>query len=114
VIELRTAHTADLDASTRSAIRRLMDAAFDDVSDDTFETVLGGVHGLVVEDGDLVGHASVVQRRLLHAGRALRTGHVEGVAVRQDRRRRGPPVRGMYVLVTAPDQARGAGSGPGP
>ena len=98
VIELRTAHTADLDASTRSAIRRLMDAAFDGVSDDTFENVLGGVHALVVEEGELVGHGSVVQRRLLHAGRALRTGYVEGVAVRQDRRRRGHGAAMMSAL----------------
>jgi aminoglycoside 2'-N-acetyltransferase I len=31
----------------------------------------------------------VVQRRLLHGGRALRSGYVEGVGVRADRRRRG-------------------------
>ncbi len=88
--ELRAAHTADLDAKTKAAVRGLMDAAFGGVSDDTFENVLGGVHALVFdEDGELVGHGSVVQRRLLHAGRALRTGYVEGVAVRADRRRRG-------------------------
>jgi aminoglycoside 2'-N-acetyltransferase I len=89
VTELRTAHTAELDAGTRLAIRVLMDAAFGAVSDDTFENVLGGVHALVVEDGELVGHASVVQRRMMHGGRALRTGYIEGVAVREDRRRRG-------------------------
>jgi aminoglycoside 2'-N-acetyltransferase I len=98
VIELRTAHTADLDASARSAIRRLMDAVFDGVSDDTFENVLGGVHALVVEEGELVGHGSVVQRRLLHAGRALRTGYIEGVAVREDRRRRGHGAAVMSAL----------------
>jgi aminoglycoside 2'-N-acetyltransferase I len=96
--ELRAAHTADLDASTRSAIRALMDAAFDAVSDDTFENVLGGVHTLLVEDGELVGHASVVQRRMLHAGQALRTGYIEGVAVREDRRRRGHGAAMMSVL----------------
>jgi aminoglycoside 2'-N-acetyltransferase I len=96
--ELRTAHTADLDASTRSAIRALMDAAFGAVSDDTFENVLGGVHTLLVEDGELVGHASVVQRRMLHAGQALRTGYIEGVAVREDRRRRGHGAAMMSVL----------------
>jgi aminoglycoside 2'-N-acetyltransferase I len=98
VIELRTAHTADLDASTRFAIRRLMDAAFDGVSDDTFENVLGGVHALVVEESELVGHGSVVQRRLLHAGQALRTGYIEGVAVREDRRRRGHGAAMMSAL----------------
>jgi aminoglycoside 2'-N-acetyltransferase I len=75
-----------------------MDAAFDRVSDDTFENVLGGVHALVVEEGELVGHGSVVQRRLLHAGRALRTGYVEGVAVRQDRRRQGHGAAMMSAL----------------
>ena len=96
--ELRTAHTADLGAGTRSAIRALMDAAFGGVSDDTFENVLGGVHALLVEDGELVGHASVVQRRMLHGGRALRTGYIEGVAVREDRRRRGHGAAMMSVL----------------
>jgi aminoglycoside 2'-N-acetyltransferase I len=89
VTELRTAHTADLDASARSAIRQLMDAAFGGVSDDTFDNALGGVHALIFEDGDLIAHGSVVQRRLLHNRLALRTGYVEGVAVREDCRRRG-------------------------
>jgi aminoglycoside 2'-N-acetyltransferase I len=87
--ELRTAHTADLGSGEKAAIRRLMDAAFGDVSDDTFDNVLGGVHALIHQDGELIGHGSVVQRRLLHAGRALRTGYIEGVAVRADRRRQG-------------------------
>jgi aminoglycoside 2'-N-acetyltransferase I len=98
VIELRTAHTADLDAAARSAIRVLMDDAFGGVSDDTFENVLGGMHALLVEDAELIGHASVVQRRLLHGGRALRTGYIEGVAVRHDRRRRGHGAAMMSVL----------------
>src|SRR5690348_10609013 len=86
---LRTVHTADLGAAEKAAIRSLMDAAFGGVSDDTFDNVLGGVHALILEDSELIGHGSVVQRRLLHAGRALRTGYIEGVAVRADRRRRG-------------------------
>jgi aminoglycoside 2'-N-acetyltransferase I len=89
VLELRTAHTADLDDGTRAAVRQLMDAAFGMVSEDTYQNALGGVHALLLEDGELIGHASVVQRRMLHGGRALRTGYVEGVAVRADRRRRG-------------------------
>ena len=36
-----------------------------------------------------MGHGAVVQRQLLHGGRTLRTGYVEGVAVRGDARRRG-------------------------
>src|SRR5918912_1453499 len=87
---LRTAHTADLDAATLAAARRLLDEVFaDDMSDEDWEHGLGGIHALAYEDAELVGHASVVQRRLLHGGRALRTGYVEGVAVLERRRRRG-------------------------
>jgi aminoglycoside 2'-N-acetyltransferase I len=96
--ELRTAHTADLDAGARSDIRALMDAAFGTVSDDTFDNVLGGVHALILEDGELIGHGSVIQRRLLYGGRALRTGYVEGVAVRADRRRQGHGAALMAAL----------------
>ena len=35
------------------------------------------MHALASEGDRLVGHGSVVQRRLLHGGRALRTGYVE-------------------------------------
>jgi aminoglycoside 2'-N-acetyltransferase I len=98
VTELRTLHTADLDAGMRSQIRGLMDAAFDGVCDDTYENVLGGIHTLVIEDGELIAHASVVQRRMLHGGLALRTGYIEGVAVRADRRRRGHGDAMMAVL----------------
>ena len=87
---VRTAHTADLDAATAAAARRLMDDVFDgDFSDEDWEHGLGGIHALVWEGADLIGHASVVQRRLLHGGRALRAGYVEALGVRADRRRRG-------------------------
>jgi aminoglycoside 2'-N-acetyltransferase I len=95
---LRTAHTADLGAEGKAAIRGLMDAVFDVVSDDTFDNALGGMHALIFEGRELIGHGSVVQRRMLHAGRALRTGYIEGVAVRADRRRRGHGARLMAVL----------------
>jgi aminoglycoside 2'-N-acetyltransferase I len=98
MIELRTVHTADLDAGTRSAVRRLLDAAFASFNDEAFENALGGMHALLVEEGELIGHASVVQRYLLHAGRTLRTGYVEGVAVRADRRREGHGATMMSAL----------------
>src|SRR5229473_4963615 len=66
MIELRTAHAADLDADAKAAVRRL-----------------------------------------LHGGRALRTGHVEGVAVREpappgtQRRDHGGPGTGGAVGVPA-------------
>jgi aminoglycoside 2'-N-acetyltransferase I len=109
VTELRTVHTAELDGATLAAARALLDAVFgDDLTDHDWEHALGGMHALVWEGAELIGHASVVQRRLLHGGRALRAGYVEGVAVRADRRRRGHGaalmealervVRGAYLL----------------
>lgn len=89
MIDLRTAHTADLDLDTMTTIRVLLDHAFDGLADDDWDHALGGVHVTAWEHGELVGHGSVVQRRLLYGGRALRAGYVEAVAVRADRRRRG-------------------------
>lgn len=90
MIEIRTAHTADLDAVVLTGVRALLDDVFEgDFSDHDWEHSLGGVHALVWEADELVGHASVVQRRLLYGGRALRAGYIEGVGVRANRRRRG-------------------------
>ena len=87
---LTVAHTCDLDAAALGAVRDLLDGSFGGrLDDDDWEHCLGGMHALLHEGPELVGHASVVQRRLLHGGRALRAGYVEGVAVRPDRRRRG-------------------------
>jgi aminoglycoside 2'-N-acetyltransferase I len=97
--ELRTVHTADLDVATRSAARALLDEVFaGDLTDHDWEHALGGVHALVWEGSDLIGHASLIQRRLLHGGRALRTGYVEGVGVRADRRRHGHGAAMMTAL----------------
>ncbi|MBV8989512.1 MAG: GNAT family N-acetyltransferase [Solirubrobacterales bacterium] len=99
MIEIRAAHTADLDAATLRAARALLDAVFEDrMTDDDWDHALGGIHALVWEEGQLIGHASVVQRRLLHNGRALRAGYVEAVAVRGDRRRRGYGAASMEVV----------------
>ena len=87
---LRVAPTAALDDPTLRAIRALVDAAFDgDFADEDWANALGGTHALVIEDGVPVAHGSVVERRLWHAGRALRGGYVEAMAVRADQRRRG-------------------------
>ena len=93
VVQVRVTHTADLNALELRAVRSLLDEAFDDDDegfvDEDFEHALGGLHAVVWEGRDVIGHGAVVMRRLLHEGRALRTGYVEAVAVRADRRRRG-------------------------
>jgi len=85
-----TAHTADLEPRLLDAVQAMLVEVFEgDFSAHDWEHALGGIHALAYEDGELVGHAAVVQRRLLHGGRALRAGYVEGVGVRRDARRRG-------------------------
>jgi aminoglycoside 2'-N-acetyltransferase I len=120
MIDVRVAHTAWLGAGELADIRVLLDDAFPGgFSDDDFEHGLGGIHAVVREGGDLVAHGSVVMRRLLHEGRALRTGYVEAVAVRADQRRLGRAgvvmrelervIRGGYDLgaLSASSMARG-------
>ena len=95
---IRTAHTADVDARTLAAARALLYEVFDHMTEHDWEHSLGGVHALAFDGDTLVGHASVVQRRLLHGGRALRTGYIEGVAVRADQRRHGHGAAMMDAL----------------
>jgi aminoglycoside 2'-N-acetyltransferase I len=95
---VQTSHTADLEPETRSAARALLYGVFDDMTEHDWEHSLGGVHALAWDGDDLVGHAAVIQRRLLHGGRALRTGYVEGVAVHADHRRHGHGAAMMDAL----------------
>jgi aminoglycoside 2'-N-acetyltransferase I len=98
VTQLVMCHTAEMTPEELGAVRTLMDDAFGDFTDHDWGHSLGGQHALVVEDGVAVAHGALVMRRLLHSGRSLRTGYVEGVAVRPDRRRRGHADRVMTAL----------------
>ena len=87
---IQVAHTADVDPASLHAARAMLEAVFEGgFADADWEHSLGGMHALAWDGDELVGHASLIQRRLLHAGRALRAGYVEGVGVRADRQRRG-------------------------
>jgi aminoglycoside 2'-N-acetyltransferase I len=95
-VEVRVAHTAELDEGELAAARALLDEVFaGELDDSDWEHALGGVHALAYDGASgaggrsLVGHASVIQRRLIHNGRALRAGYVEAVGVRAGWRRRG-------------------------
>ena len=108
---VRVAHTAHLGAQRLAAVRALLVEAFGPgLTDLDVEHALGGMHALVEEDGELVAHGAVVQRRLLHAGRALRVGYVEAVAVRADRRRRGHGSAVMSALESVVQGAYDAGA----
>jgi aminoglycoside 2'-N-acetyltransferase I len=104
--EVLVAHTGQLSAAVLAQAHGLLAQVFDDLTDADWEHCLGGLHALAHDDeGELVAHAALVQRRLLHGGRAWRTGYVEGVAVRRDRQRQG---HGGAVMATLEALSRGA------
>lgn len=89
-MDVTVVHTADLGPDGRAELRALLDLAYGgDFTDSDWEHALGGMHALARDDGALLGHAALVARRLLHGGRALRTGYVEAVAVHPAHRRQG-------------------------
>jgi aminoglycoside 2'-N-acetyltransferase I len=89
-VGVQLAHTADLDPSVLRALRALLVEVFgEEMTAEAWDHTLGGLHALAWDGGELIGHAAVVQRRVLYRDRALRSGNVECVAVRADRRRRG-------------------------
>jgi aminoglycoside 2'-N-acetyltransferase I len=87
---IRVAHTSDLQPAVLDEVWSMLVDVFEgDIEASDWEHALGGIHALAYEDGELVGHASVIQRRLVHQGHALRAGYVEAVGVREQARRRG-------------------------
>jgi aminoglycoside 2'-N-acetyltransferase I len=103
---LSVAHTGQLEARTLTTCRALFDAVFGPGPTDLdWDHALGGVHALVWDGDELIAQGSIVQRRLLHRGRALRAGYVEGVAVAPERRRQG---YGGAVMQALEEIARGA------
>jgi aminoglycoside 2'-N-acetyltransferase I len=100
------AHTAQLDAATLEAARRLVTGAFPTggYTAVDWDHALGGMHALVMDGSEPVGHGSVVLRRFLHAGRTWRVGYVEAVAVAPGARRRG---HGSAVMRAVESVVRG-------
>jgi aminoglycoside 2'-N-acetyltransferase I len=116
----RLVHTADLDSDTRAGMCQMVTEAFaGDFTDTDWEHALGGMHALIWHHGAIIAHASVVQRRLIYRGSALRCGYVEGVAVREDCRGQGlvhalldgveQVMRGAYQLGAVSSSLRASG-----
>ena len=84
-VRLRRLTTPDMTATEIAALRTLLWAAFppgeEGFSEDDWEHALGGIHVLLDVGGELVAHASVVERELHVGDRPARTGYVEAVAV---------------------------------
>lgn len=91
---VRRLSTQDLTTPEITAIRELLSAAFlsghdHDFSDDDWDHGLGGAHFVLDIDGEVLAHASVVEREIHVGSHALRTGYVEAVATAPDRQGRG-------------------------
>ena len=85
--QLRRATTAELTSEELAALRRLVFGAFGGRFDEhDWEHALGGTHVLAVDGGEVVAHGAVVPRWLVAGEQGLRSGYVEGVATREDRR----------------------------
>ncbi len=90
---VRTASSDELTPRRIASLRALFDAAWPDPRDaftaEDFDHAFGGMHFLVEEEGGIVSHASVIERKLHTGGNELATGYVEGVATLPAHRRRG-------------------------
>jgi aminoglycoside 2'-N-acetyltransferase I len=87
---VRSLPTADLSPADRAGLRAFLDTAYDGrFGDEDWAHALGGLHVLATVDGELAGHAAVVQRQLVAGSRTVRTGFVEAVATAAARRRQG-------------------------
>jgi aminoglycoside 2'-N-acetyltransferase I len=90
---VRRVPTAGLTPPEISAIRELVWAAFgtgdEAFTEDDWDHSIGGMHFVLELDGEIVAHASVVERELQLGGRPFRTGYVEAVATAADRQGRG-------------------------
>lgn len=102
--EIEACSSDELDGQTLSALRILLDEAFDARFDEVdFEHSLGGTHLLVRRDGLLLAHAAVVPRRLHVGDRVLACGYLEAVATAPSHQRRG---LGSAVVPAAGDLIR--------
>ena len=74
-LRVEVVHTGHLADDVLQRARALLDVVFAGVLDaDDWQHCLGGLHALAWRGTELVGHAALVQRRLLQAVRGLRAG----------------------------------------
>ena len=103
VARIRQLLTDGLGEPEIAAIRELLDAAFWDDEDERFTEddwlhSIGGLHVVLDLAGEIVAHASVVERELRVAGQPLRTGYVEAVATAPAYQRRGYGTQVMRAI----------------
>jgi aminoglycoside 2'-N-acetyltransferase I len=90
---VRRASSDQLTSREVAQVRAMLDTAFRDdggrFADSDWEHALGGVHVVAEENGEVVSHGSVVERRLEAGGRMVRAGYVEAVGTWPKYQRRG-------------------------
>jgi aminoglycoside 2'-N-acetyltransferase I len=83
----------ELSSEAVASLRELFAAAWaddpDGFTDQDWDHALGGRHFILDERGEIVAHASVVERELHADGHRLATGYVEAVATSPRHQRRG-------------------------
>lgn len=104
-VRVRRLATADLTAEEVGRIRVILDGAFGTDEDERFteadwDHAVGGVHFVLDLDGEIVAHASVVEREIRVGDRPLATGYVEAVATATDHQGHGHGSR-LMIEVTA-------------
>ena len=94
-VTVRRIDAADLTAAELARLLDLFAACWPEeaFSADDVDHAVGGVHWVAEAGDEVVGHASVVERRLEAAGQPLRTGYVEAVATLPAWRGRGITTR---------------------
>ena len=105
---MRLVATEELTNAERIALRAIFDAAWSEkdaeFTDTDWQSATGGMHVLLEVDGDLVSHASVVDRLLETGGHALRTGYVEAVATRPEHQGKGLATEVMGAVAAFLDE----------
>jgi aminoglycoside 2'-N-acetyltransferase I len=88
-MKIEILHTSQLTNQMREEIKAMLWVTYEgDFADSDWSHTIGGMH-ILARTERLVGHASVIQRQLLHQKRALRAGYVEAVAVLPEYQRKG-------------------------
>jgi len=85
VAHVETLGTDELSDHQIASLKQLMLDAFAEdehggFTDEDWQHAVGGTHFVLSLAGEIVSHASVVERELHAAGKPLRTGYVEAVA----------------------------------
>ena len=91
-VRLRTAQTEELGSERLAELTRLCEAAFEEPFAGAWEHVGPGLHVMAEDDGRVLAHAMIVDRRLYLGHEmdvALDAGYVEHVATWPDARRAG-------------------------